>query len=350
MYKSYYGLKEKPFELSPDPDYLYMSRGHENVYDHLEYALTEHKGFVVITGEIGSGKTTLINLLLRRLARKVCVGLINHTSVAPLQFLKMICREFDLPVRTLNKTQVLLRFQEFLLARFSEGKRVVLIVDEAQNLPPRTMEELRMLSNLETEKHHLLQIILVGQPELRALLDSRRLEQFAQRVTVSCHLDRLSRREVKQYIDQRLRVAGAERQNLFTEEAIEAIYRCSEGTPRLINALCDGALVYGFADEAPTIDRGIVEEVGNDRRMKLSENPSSIKPESGKVHRRLVKRMGELERRLRSIERSVSRLHHILHGSPTGSASLRIHGLLKGGQQEAGGEHRNAPSIAFRTD
>ena len=160
MYESFYGLREKPFNLLPDPEYLYMSQGHEHVYTHLKYAILENKGFTVITGEIGCGKTTLINFLLKKIKQKVKVGLINNPCLPPNQFIKMLCQEFELPVDGKDKAEMLGLFHEFLLHQYAETNRVIMIVDEAQNLPPRTIEEIRILSNLESEKDHLIQIIL----------------------------------------------------------------------------------------------------------------------------------------------------------------------------------------------
>ena len=250
MYESFYGLKEKPFDLHPDPDYLYMSRGHENAYTHLEYAIAENKGFVVVTGEIGSGKTTLINFLLTKIRQDIEVGLISNTSLTPEQFIAMICEEFEVPLQGdgSDKAKMLGRFHAFLLEQFAKKKRVILIVDEAQNLSPEALEEIRMLSNLEAEKHHLIQILLVGQPELKYKLQMKNLEQFAQRVTVHCHLDGLGPEEVDRYIRYRLTVAGAKGSDIFSEDAIEAIHKHSRGIPRLINILCDTALVFGYAD------------------------------------------------------------------------------------------------------
>ena len=186
MYESFYGFKEKPFDLHPDPDYLYMSREHENTYVHLEYAIIENKGFVVVTGEIGSGKTTLLNYLLNKIGKNFQVGLVNNTNILPSEFLKMVCKEFELDPKSNDKAELNDIFSEYLIAQFGAGERVVLIVDEAQNLTNETMEEIRMLSNIETEKHHLIQIILVGQPDLACKLQQRNLKQFSQRVTVHC--------------------------------------------------------------------------------------------------------------------------------------------------------------------
>lgn len=265
MYESFYGLREKPFNLLPDPDYLYMSKGHENAHTHLEYAIAENKGFVIITGEIGSGKTTLINFLLREIRQNILVGVISNTYVSPAQLIKMICQEFELHVEGLDKVEMVDLFHKFLLQQFAGRKRVILIIDEAQNLSPESMEEIRMLSNLETEKHHLIQMILLGQPELKNKLQRKDLEQFAQRVTIHCHLDALSIEETGQYIQHRLKVAGAKDLNIFNKEAIEIIYNCSYGTPRIINIICDTALVYGYADGLRVIDESIIENVIKER-------------------------------------------------------------------------------------
>jgi general secretion pathway protein A len=261
MYESFYGFKEKPFDLHPDPDYLYMSRVHENTYVHLEYAILENKGFVVVTGEIGSGKTTLLNYLLNKIDKNFQVGLVNNTNILPSEFLKMVCKEFELNAKTNDKAELIDIFSGFLIDRFASGQRVVLIVDEAQNLTNETMEEIRMLSNIETEKHHLIQIILVGQPELRFKLQQSNLKQFVQRVTVHCHLKGLEKDEVTEYINHRLEVGGSERVDIFDPETIEKISDYSRGIPRLINILCDSALVYGFADELETISTPILDNV-----------------------------------------------------------------------------------------
>lgn len=289
MYESFYGLKENPFHLTPDPAYLFMSRVHEEAYTHLEYAVVENKGFVVITGEIGSGKTTLINLLLSKIQQSIQVGVINQTLVQPTQFIKMICQEFELPTDTRDKAELLDLFHDFLLQQFARRKRVTLIIDEAQNLPNNTLEEIRMLSNLESEKHHLIQMMLVGQPELKYKLQQKRLEQFVQRVTVYCHLSGLDREETSRYIHHRLHVAGAENPDLFSEEAISVIHEYSRGIPRLINILCDAALVYGFADELTSIGKNVIEEVIAERKVGgifldyASEESSSRVSLSGKI-------------------------------------------------------------------
>jgi general secretion pathway protein A len=316
MYKSFYGLKEKPFNLTPDPDYLFMSRGHEEAYTHLEYAITENKGFVVITGEIGSGKTTLINFLLRKLKQNIDVAVVNQTIVQPKQFLKLVCQEFELAVDVMDKAAMLDTFQNFLLQRFAEKKRVALIIDESQNLPNRTIEEIRMLSNLESDKHHLIQILLLGQPELKHKLQTKNLEQFTQRVTVYWHLNGLDKDEVKEYIRHRLWVAGAEELDIFDLQAIESIQEHSRGIPRLINILCDAALVHGYADELKVITQNVIDEVVKVRNIggilagekdQKRQSSSSVSKKERSDHS--SQRMQAIEKKIRLIENTLKRIN-----------------------------------------
>jgi general secretion pathway protein A len=314
MYKPFYGLKENPFHLTPDPSYLFMSRVHEEAYTHLEYAVVENKGFVVITGEMGSGKTTLINLLLSKIQQKIQVGVINQTLVQPTQLIKMICQEFELPTENRDKAELLDLFHSFLLEQFSSRKRVTLIIDEAQNLPDNTIEEIRMLSNLETEKHHLIQMMLVGQPELKNKLQQRKLAQFVQRVTVYCHLNGLDRDETSRYITHRLQIAGAENPQIFSEEAVDAIYQYSRGIPRLINILCDAALVYGFADELKIIEKNVIEEVVNERKIGgiFEENEPEEYYEPSFVHEDRQNSSIAADQRLQSIESRLQLLESLV--------------------------------------
>ena len=265
MYEAFYGLKEKAFNLNPDPEYFYLSREHEDAYMHLEYAISESKGFAVITGEVGSGKTTLINYLLYKLNLDINIGLITNTNIPAPQFLKAICREFEIDVDVREKVDIMEIFQDFLLERYAQNERVLLIIDEAQNISPEAMEEIRMLSNLEAEKSHLIQIILIGQPELKYKLQRNDLKQFAQRVSTHYHINGLNKDEVNNYIRYRLKVGEAKNLNIFNEDAIELIYQNSLGIPRIINVICDTALVYGYADGIKIIDRHIIENVIKER-------------------------------------------------------------------------------------
>jgi general secretion pathway protein A len=327
MYETFYGLREKPFNLNPDPEYFFMSREHEETYTQLEYAIAENKGFVVITGEIGSGKTTLINYLLRRLKPDIEVAVLHHTLVRPKQFIKMICQEFELSSDKMNKAEMLDLFYNFLLEQFAAGKRVVLIIDESQNLPETTLEEIRMLSNLESEKSHLLQIILLGQPELKHKLEQKNLEQFVQRVTVYWHLEGLSHDEVGQYIRHRLKVAGLdENREIFRPEAVDALFSHSRGIPRLINILCDASLVHGYADDLPSVGEDTIDEVVKIRNIggiPSEENDKACTPtfdQKGKENQhQLLARMGEIEKRINFLETIVESFNK---GIETFSASI----------------------------
>jgi general secretion pathway protein A len=313
MYESFYGFKEKPFNLTPDPDYLFMSRGHGETYTHLEYAIIENKGFVVITGEIGSGKTMLLNFFLRKLKKNIQVGVINHTLIQPRQLIKMICQEFELPTNGRDQAAMLEVFYNFLLEQFAEKKRVVLIIDEAQNLPDKTLEGIRLLSNLESEKNHLLQILLVGQPELKQKLQKKDLKQFIQRVTVYYHLNGLNEDEVDQYIRHRLNIAGSKNMDIFDKEAVEAVSKYSRGIPRLINVLCDTALVHGFADELKTIDKNIIEEVfrirnlggifTESKKVKKNRSPFLLKKQ---IFEQFDGRIAMIEEKINAIENALT--------------------------------------------
>jgi general secretion pathway protein A len=306
MYESFYGLKEKPFNQTPDPDYLYMSSIHENVYAHIEYAIEESKGFVVVTGEVGSGKTTLINYLLRKISQNIHVGIINNTFMQPQELLRMICQEYELPYEDVEKTALLARFSDYLLEQYAKRERVILIIDEAQNLPERSLEEIRMLSNLEAEKHHLIQIVLVGQPQLKEKLKKKSLEQFYQRVTVYCHLEALDQMQVDSYIRHRLTVAGAQNLELFDRGALTAIYQYSLGIPRLINMLCDAALVYGYADDVNVIGRDLIEAVAKARSLEVKETERDLFPEE--AEKQGVAVLGSAALRLDEFERQIQTL------------------------------------------
>ena len=317
MYESFYGLREKPFNLTPDPDYFYMSPGHENVLTHLEYAIQESKGFVVVTGEVGSGKTTLINYLLRKIPQGIHVGIINNTLIQFQELLRMICLEFELDIANADKSVLLARLYSFLLDKYSKRERVILIIDEAQNLPEKTLEEIRLLSNLEAEKHHLIQMILVGQPQLKEKLERKNLEQFVQRITVYCHLGALDEVQTNQYIRHRLKVAGARNLDLFDQAAIFAIVENARGIPRLINMLCDAALVYGYADDAPVISRDLIEAVAQARppgRKKSQPEPlaaeEKIYDEGPSKH--LIELKQDVDDRFKRMEEKLGALEALL--------------------------------------
>ena len=265
MYEAYYGLREKPFSILPDPDLIYWGRAHRMAFSMLEFGVMNNAQFTVITGEIGSGKTTLVRHLLRRFdPRKINVGLISNTPSGRDELLQWIMMSLNLPFEG-SIPALLKTFQEFLYSQRTHGRRTILIVDEAQNLGEGALEGLRMLSNINVDKVQFLQSILVGQPQLRDMLCRPELLQFAQRVSSDFHLKALAREEVGQYIGFRLSAVGA-REHLFTHEACGVIAEASRGIPRMINILCDTALVYGYSTGASHVTRKLMEEVIEDKR------------------------------------------------------------------------------------
>ncbi len=259
MYEEFYHLKERPFTLVPDPDFLYMSPQHKLARAYLEYGIHQRTGFVVLTGEVGTGKTTLIKSLLKTMGRNQRVGVLYQTSMAAGDLLELLLKEFEVRGHFTNRTARLAAFNQFLLTAYGRGEHVVLLVDEAQNLGPEALEELRLLSNLQTEKEPLLQVILVGQPGLRERLRHRGLAQLAQRVAVHYHLSPLNLQETKEYISFRLARAGGS--GIFTESAINKLFEYTKGVPRRLNAWCDLALVAGFAEGRQEIDGDFIDTV-----------------------------------------------------------------------------------------
>ena len=261
MYERYYQLRERPFALSPDPDYLYPSRVHREALNYLRYGLESHAGFVVITGEIGSGKTTLLQTLLRGLDSQTTVGRIVNTMLEPRELLETIMIDFGLDPAGRSKPLMLRDLAQYLVDQRLAGRMVLVVIDEAQNLTLSALEELRMLSNLETEKSKLLQIVMVGQPNLRDKLQTPELEQLRQRITVSYHLLPLDAEETYNYINHRLRRAALGTPIEFPREGTDLIHARSRGVPRIVNVICDAALVFGYAEERSQIDLSLIREV-----------------------------------------------------------------------------------------
>jgi general secretion pathway protein A len=266
MYENFYGFKEKPFSLLADPAFLYLSKKHELALSYLEYGLSEQAGFIVITGEVGSGKTTLIKYLINKLdSTAINIAMLFNTNINPHEFLDIVLKEWNIACAGKEKTDRYEALTGFLLQEYVKKKKVVLIIDEAQNLSSETLEEIRMLSNLNDEKQPLFHIILLGQPNLRDRLNQNDLEQLRQRISIHYHLDPLDNEDTMQYITHRLRKAGTQHFDIFQPTALESIYRHSRGIPRVINIICDTALVYGFAEGAEKIDQTIIENVVEDR-------------------------------------------------------------------------------------
>ncbi|MBY0438986.1 MAG: AAA family ATPase [Burkholderiales bacterium] len=287
MYESYYGLKAKPFSIVPQAEFLFPSRRHSAALHLLEYGLASHAMLTLITGDIGTGKTTLIRCLLRKVGQDVTLGLVSFTHSAYGDFLRWILTAFGIDTKRRTQAEMYEAFVKFLVEQYSLGKRVVLVVDETQNLSPAGLEQLRLLSNVNVEGHELLQIIMAGQTNLRDKLLQPGLEQLVQRIAFSYHLEPLDRRETEQYIRYRLSTAGRDDSgNVFTPEAFNIVYEKSGGVPRVVNTICDSAMVYGYAQQKSTIDAAIVTEVIEDReRTGIPFLPRFAPPEPMAVQR-----------------------------------------------------------------
>ena len=257
-YCELFGLTEPPFRLTPDPQFLFASKQHARAKAYMESTIWLADGFVVLTGEIGSGKTTLIECFLDELPEDVTLAVISQTQLSPVEFLQAVLVEFGFEPFRMAKVELLAMIKDFLVEQYTQGKKVLLVVDEAQNLSKKVLEEIRLLSGIETKKEKVLRIILAGQPELGDTLDSDRLEQLSQRVRLRFHLGRLSRVETKDYILHRLNIAGAENREIFTPEALRLVFLYSGGVPRLVNILCDTSLLCAFADERTLVDEEII--------------------------------------------------------------------------------------------
>jgi len=264
MYEKFYGLREKPFNVTPDPRFLFPSPHHREALAHIQYGVQERRGFVVITGEVGTGKTTLVHALLNGLDSSTKTAVIFSTYLTAKGLLSLLIADFGIESKARTKAELLLDLNAFLLRQFSSGANAVLIVDEAHNLSFRLLEEIRMLSNLETDREKLLQIILVGQPELAAKLAMPQLRQLRQRISSQYHIRPLNRQEVVEYIQHRLRVAGMLADSIFDAEAMEKINRWSQGIPRLINKICDTAMLLGYLYEKRKIGAPIIDEAVED--------------------------------------------------------------------------------------
>ncbi len=279
MYEAFYGFRSKPFSLLPDPEFLYLSKKHQMALMLLEYGLMNQASFSVITGDIGTGKTTLIRQLLNQMDRDMVVGLITNTHPSFGELLQWILLAFNLECHGKEKVDMYKTFMDFLIKQYAANRRTILIIDEAQNMGHMALEELRMLSNVNSEKDQVLQVILSGQPGLRDNLRDPGLEQFAQRISVDYNLTPLNSEETREYIRHRLHVAGGN-PDMFDDETCEVVFRYSGGIPRLINLLCDTALVYGYAEQAPRIGAKLVEDVARDKQqsriLPLRDQASSV--------------------------------------------------------------------------
>lgn len=279
MYKEFFGLRANPFNVNPDPRYLFLTRHTEEALACLTYGIQSRKGFVLLTGEVGTGKTTLINKLLEWLRlQQVATAFVFNSRMNVPQFLDYMMADFGIPCDSKSKSQILLRLYNWLLDRYRAGETAVLIVDEAQNLSDEVLEEIRMLTNLETFTEKLLQIVLVGQPELEQKLKQPQLRQLRQRLTLRAKTHPLSMEETKAYVQQRLRIAGSNGQPIFDPEALVSIHKFSNGIPRVVNLLCEHCLVSAFVDQQKIVAPAVVDAVARDFDLSTDAASAAMTP------------------------------------------------------------------------
>lgn len=305
-YLDHFNFDKPPFGLSPDPDFVYWSKQHSRAKAYMESTIWLSDGFVVITGEIGAGKTTLLQSFLSELGDDVIYAVVSQTQLNATQFLQAILTEFGFKPFDKKKVELLDMINMFLIEQYSAGKKVILIIDEAQNLSAKVLEEVRLLSGIETSKEKVLRIILAGQPELRDTLDTPELKQLVQRVRLRFHLGALDQHDMREYIEHRLKIAGREKGGLFTDEAFPLIYRYSGGVPRLINTICDSALLVAFADEKTVIGPAEIESTAEELSWEEHEDTTG----EHEVLPRLVQAS--------PTKKYLTRIELIINGEPAG--------------------------------
>jgi general secretion pathway protein A len=316
MYKSFFNLKRNPFEITPDPSFLFPTRRHNEALAALYYGVRRHKGFVVMTGEVGTGKTLLVRCLLQLLNRKdVAYAYVFNSRLSPVEFLQYIAGDLGLNVAGKNKSELLLELSNYLITRYQQKLTTVLVVDEAHHLEVEVLEEIRLLTNLETAERKLLQILLVGQPELDLKLDSVELRQLKQRIALRSQLEPLSLEETTGYIQRRLQLAGATAQSstLFPPETMARVFRHSSGIPRLINTVCENALITAFARQSQVVTPDIIDEVASDFRLSVTHTPKALVEENNSEVWQAVKTLLQLHDQLQGTRRDDDRSLTVSH-------------------------------------
>lgn len=307
MYTEFFGLSAKPFELLPNPKFLYLSKGHRKALSYLQYGIQEHAGFTLLTGEVGSGKTTLVRDIINKISSDTTLAMIFNTRVDAHQLIGMICDDFGLGVEGKDKVTLLRDLNDFLLAECSASRQPIIIIDEAQNLSADALEEIRMLSNLEADSFKLVQIILVGQPELKQIIAKPSLRQLRQRISISCHLNPLNREESEEYIFHRLSTVGNRDCVSFNDGVFDMIYRFSGGIPRLINLICDFLLLSAFVEETREIDIELVNDAVNE--LSFEEQVPMLTADSERVSSPRNVVTSTVDDRLAQIEENYAKLN-----------------------------------------
>lgn len=306
MYQRFFGLKESPFNVNPDPRYLYLTRQIQEALAGLTYGIQNRKGFILLTGEVGTGKTTLLNRLLDWLhGQRISTAYIFNSRLEVDHLFDYMMADFEIPCESREKSQVLLKLNQWLLERYRAGKTAVLIVDEAQNLAPEVLEEIRLLTNLETSTEKLLQIVLTGQPELEEKLKMPSLRQLRQRITLRCHTAPLTVEETFGYIAERLRIGGANGEPIFSKEAIQTVHMYSHGIPRVVNLLCEHSMINAYVDSLRPVPAHMVEEVA--REFQLDE----IAPVAGALPSTSAQQSANTQALLENLDELLGRLRQV---------------------------------------
>jgi len=308
MYTEFFGLSAKPFDLLPNPKFLYLSKGHRKALSYLQYGVQEHAGFTLLTGEVGSGKTTLLRDIINKIGSDVTLSMIFNTRVDGHQLIAMINADFGLETEGKDKVRLITELNDFLLGECSSNRQPIIIIDEAQNLTTEGLEEIRLLSNLEADNFKMVQIILVGQPELKQIIAQPSLRQLRQRISISCHLNPLNREESEEYVYHRLATVGSRDCVTFLDGVFDQIYRFSGGVPRLINLICDFLLLSAFVEETREIDLALVDDAVNELSFEESRLQSTDLVSEKTVPTR-VQSSSTLDDRLAKIEENYAKLN-----------------------------------------
>lgn len=312
MYESYYGFNERPFQLSPDPRFFFASSHHQRALSYLQYGLDQGEGFIVVTGPIGTGKTTIARNLLNNLGdASIVAAQLVTTKLNPQELLELVVSEFNITVQGESKADLLQGIEQFLIQLHRQGKRALLLVDEAQNLPSESVEELRMLSNFQLDNKPLIQSFLLGQEELKGIIQAPNMEQFRQRIIASAHLKPLSNEEVKEYINHRLQQAGCNKEQVFSDAAFDLIYEKTLGVPRKINIFVDRLLLFGFLEELNSINVDAINEVAKEMEFELTGSLSGEQLQSNEPSQVIVHSTEKVE----SIKDVLREVEEILESS-----------------------------------
>ena len=317
MYESYYGFTERPFQLSPDPRFFFATSHHQRALSYLQYGLGQGEGFIVITGPVGTGKTTIARSLLSTIGDKnIVAAQLVTTKLSPQELLELVAAEFKIPLKGKSKAEVLLSIEAFLIQLNKQGQRALLLVDEAQNLPSETVEELRMLSNFQLDDKPLIQSFLLGQEELKDIIQAPNMEQFRQRIIASAHLKSLSVEEVKNYINYRLLQAGYEEKSLFSDNAFDLIHQKTLGVPRKINIFIDRLLLFGFLEELTSFDIGAINDVAEEMSIELSGSLGShTLPNNQASSQQTTQKVVNSTENVENIKEVLREVEEILEGS-----------------------------------